>query len=144
MQEKTGLILNPYFSVFKLIWLIENVPAVDIAVKENRCMFGTIDSWLIWVNFSYYYIRMLNSIIVSKYFPISLLIKCIRIVCIIIYYIQDNNNNYFFFINRILQVVLMVEYTLQTLQMLQELCWWIYIPYNGMNHYLSMLKLFSN
>lgn len=48
LQFKCGLIMNPYFSVFKLIWLMENVPKVSEAIKEERCMFGTIDSWLIW------------------------------------------------------------------------------------------------
>lgn len=49
LQFKCGLTMNPYFSVFKLIWLIENVPEVAQAIKEERCMFGTMDSWLIWV-----------------------------------------------------------------------------------------------
>lgn len=49
MQFKCGLTMNPYFSVFKLIWLMENIPEVSKAVKEERCMFGTMDSWLIWV-----------------------------------------------------------------------------------------------
>uniref|UniRef100_A0A2S2NA87 Probable glycerol kinase n=1 Tax=Schizaphis graminum TaxID=13262 RepID=A0A2S2NA87_SCHGA len=48
LQFKCGLSMNPYFSVFKLIWLIENVPEVSKAIKEERCMFGTMDSWLIW------------------------------------------------------------------------------------------------
>lgn len=54
LHLKSGLILNPYFSVFKLLWLIENVPEVAEAVNEERCMFGTIDSWLIWVKFDYF------------------------------------------------------------------------------------------
>jgi len=41
--------MNPYFSVFKLVWLMENVPEVSKAIQEERCMFGTMDSWLIWV-----------------------------------------------------------------------------------------------
>lgn len=49
LQFKCGLTMNPYFSVFKLVWLIENVPEVAQAIKEERCMFGTMDSWLIWV-----------------------------------------------------------------------------------------------
>ncbi|XP_050529487.1 glycerol kinase isoform X2 [Daktulosphaira vitifoliae] len=48
LQSKSGLTMNPYFSVFKLIWLIENVPEVMSAVKEKRCMFGTMDTWIIW------------------------------------------------------------------------------------------------
>ncbi|XP_050439482.1 glycerol kinase-like [Adelges cooleyi] len=48
LQSKCGLTMNPYFSVFKIIWLIENVPEVANAIKEKRCMFGTMDSWIIW------------------------------------------------------------------------------------------------
>lgn len=48
LQFKCGLTMNPYFSVFKLVWLIENVPEVSKAIQEERCMFGTMDSWLIW------------------------------------------------------------------------------------------------
>ncbi|XP_025415736.1 glycerol kinase isoform X2 [Sipha flava] len=48
LQFKCGLTMNPYFSVFKLLWLMENVPEVLKAIQEKRCMFGTIDSWLIW------------------------------------------------------------------------------------------------
>lgn len=44
-----GLPLSPYFSALKLSWLIENVSEVKKAIEENRCLFGTIDSWLIWV-----------------------------------------------------------------------------------------------
>ncbi|VVC27152.1 Hypothetical protein CINCED_3A006029 [Cinara cedri] len=51
LQVKCGLTMNPYFSVFKLIWLLENVTEVSEAVKQKRCMFGTMDSWLIWVIF---------------------------------------------------------------------------------------------
>ena len=45
-----GLPISPYFSALKLKWLMDNVPEVQNAIKENRCMFGTIDSWLIWVS----------------------------------------------------------------------------------------------
>lgn len=48
LQFKSGLTMNPYFSVFKLVWLMENVPEVSKAIQEERCMFGTMDSWLIW------------------------------------------------------------------------------------------------
>lgn len=46
-----GLPLSPYFSALKLMWLMENVEAVRQAIEENRCMFGTIDTWIIWVHF---------------------------------------------------------------------------------------------
>ncbi|KAH7816034.1 putative Glycerol kinase [Monocercomonoides exilis] len=45
---KTGLPFSTYFSGFKLAWLFKNVPEVNAAVAEGRCLFGTIDSWLIW------------------------------------------------------------------------------------------------
>ncbi|KAK2952757.1 putative Glycerol kinase [Blattamonas nauphoetae] len=46
--EKTGLPLSSYFSAFKFMWLKKNIPEVQKAIDENRCMFGTIDTWLIW------------------------------------------------------------------------------------------------
>ncbi|XP_054281835.1 glycerol kinase isoform X2 [Macrosteles quadrilineatus] len=48
LKALTGLPLNPYFSALKLRWLIENIPKVQTALAENNCLFGTIDSWLIW------------------------------------------------------------------------------------------------
>lgn len=47
-REITGLPVSPYFSAYKLKWLVENVDAVASAVSSKRCMFGTIDSWLIY------------------------------------------------------------------------------------------------
>lgn len=45
IKEKTGLVLDPYFSATKIKWIFENVPGV----KENKnILFGTVDSWLIW------------------------------------------------------------------------------------------------
>jgi glycerol kinase len=44
-----GLPISPYFSALKMRWLIDNVPAVRRAVREHRCHFGTVDSWLVWV-----------------------------------------------------------------------------------------------
>ena len=42
----TGLPISTYFSVMKIKWLMNNVSAVRAAVAENRCCFGTIDSFL--------------------------------------------------------------------------------------------------
>eukprot|EP01121_Diplochlamys_sp_Union-15-3_P013835 TRINITY_DN434_c0_g1_i1.p1 TRINITY_DN434_c0_g1~~TRINITY_DN434_c0_g1_i1.p1 ORF type:complete len:560 (+),score=95.01 TRINITY_DN434_c0_g1_i1:71-1750(+) len=47
-RESTGLPISTYFSALKIKWMIDNVPEVRKAIKENRCMFGTVDSWLIW------------------------------------------------------------------------------------------------
>jgi glycerol kinase len=41
--------LATYFSALKLKWLLDNVPAVRDAVERRRALFGTVDSWLIWV-----------------------------------------------------------------------------------------------
>lgn len=43
-----GLPVSPYFSAFKLKWLIHHVPAVKKAIKEKKCLFGTVDTWLLW------------------------------------------------------------------------------------------------
>ncbi|XP_056665137.1 glycerol kinase-like [Monodelphis domestica] len=48
VKSKTGLPLSTYFSAVKLHWLLENVRKVKKAVEEQRALFGTIDSWLIW------------------------------------------------------------------------------------------------
>ncbi|CAK9811838.1 Glycerol kinase 3 [Anthophora quadrimaculata] len=48
LKPLCGLPISPYFSALKLKWLLENVPRVREALDQKRCMFGTIDSWLIW------------------------------------------------------------------------------------------------
>lgn len=50
LKPLCGLPISPYFSALKLKWLLENVPRVREALNQQRCMFGTIDSWLIWVS----------------------------------------------------------------------------------------------
>lgn len=49
IREKTGLVIDPYFSATKMKWLLENVNAVKRANQEKRLAFGTIDSWLLAV-----------------------------------------------------------------------------------------------
>jgi len=44
----TGLPISPYFSAFKMMWMIENSPKVRDAVAEGRARFGTVESWLIY------------------------------------------------------------------------------------------------
>ncbi len=46
--EKTGLILDPYFSATKIRWILEDIPEARRLCDENRLMFGTIDSWLLY------------------------------------------------------------------------------------------------
>jgi glycerol kinase len=46
--EKTGLLLDPYFSGTKISWLLEHVQGARKLANEGRLAFGTVDSWLIW------------------------------------------------------------------------------------------------
>lgn len=45
IKEKTGLVLDPYFSASKIRWILENV---DNLPNEENLMFGTIETWLVW------------------------------------------------------------------------------------------------
>jgi glycerol kinase len=47
-RERTGLVLDPYFSAPKMQWLLENVDGLRERVNQGRAVFGTIDSWLIF------------------------------------------------------------------------------------------------
>lgn len=47
-QEKTGLVLDAYFSGTKLKWILDNVAGSRELAKTRKLAFGTIDSWLIW------------------------------------------------------------------------------------------------
>ena len=46
--ERTGLLLDPYFSGTKVKWLLDEVDGLRQAAKAGDVLFGTIDSWLIW------------------------------------------------------------------------------------------------
>ena len=48
IKEKTGLLLDPYFSASKLHWILENVDGVRERAERGELCFGTVDSWLIW------------------------------------------------------------------------------------------------
>lgn len=48
ISEKTGLLLDPYFSATKIAWLLEHVPGARQRAEAGQLAFGTIDSWLIW------------------------------------------------------------------------------------------------
>ena len=47
-REKTGLIIDAYFSATKLKWILDNVPGARQKAENGQLLFGTIDSWLIW------------------------------------------------------------------------------------------------
>jgi glycerol kinase len=48
IREKTGLILDPYFSATKIRWILQNVPGAREKAMEGELRFGTVDSWLVW------------------------------------------------------------------------------------------------
>ena len=48
IKEKTGLLINPYFSGSKIRWLLDNVDGINQLIEEDRVLFGTIDTYLIW------------------------------------------------------------------------------------------------
>ncbi len=47
-REKTGLVLDPYFSGTKLSWILDNVPGARKRGEAGELLFGTVDSWLLW------------------------------------------------------------------------------------------------
>lgn len=47
-QEKTGLILDAYFSGTKVKWILDNVPGARQRAEAGDLLFGTVDTWLIW------------------------------------------------------------------------------------------------
>ena len=47
-REKTGLVIDAYFSGTKIRWLLDHVPGLRQRAQKGQICFGTIDSWLIW------------------------------------------------------------------------------------------------
>lgn len=48
IQEKTGLVIDAYFSGTKVKWILDNVEGVREKAEAGKLAFGTVDSWLIW------------------------------------------------------------------------------------------------
>ncbi|MFK5883812.1 MAG: glycerol kinase GlpK [Candidatus Izemoplasma sp.] len=47
-KEKTGLLIDPYFSATKIKWILDNVTGVRELMDQGNLMFGTVDSWLLY------------------------------------------------------------------------------------------------
>ncbi|WP_144511254.1 glycerol kinase GlpK [Bacillus sp. FJAT-22090] len=47
-KEKTGLMLDPYFSATKVKWILDNIEGAKEQAEAGELLFGTIDTWLIW------------------------------------------------------------------------------------------------
>jgi len=48
VSNKTGLLIDPFFSSTKIEWLLKNVPEISQRLKEGRVRTGTLDTWMIW------------------------------------------------------------------------------------------------
>ena len=48
VRDKTGLVIDPYFSGTKLKWLLDHVPGARNLARQGDLAFGTVDSWLLW------------------------------------------------------------------------------------------------
>ncbi|HCW92789.1 MAG TPA: glycerol kinase, partial [Flexistipes sinusarabici] len=47
-REKTGLVIDPYFSGTKIKWILDNVEGARQKAEKGDLLFGTIDTWLLW------------------------------------------------------------------------------------------------
>ncbi len=48
VRERTGLVIDPYFSGTKIAWLLEHVPGARHRAERGELAFGTVDTWLVW------------------------------------------------------------------------------------------------
>jgi glycerol kinase len=48
VRERTGLVLDPYFSGTKIAWLLDNIPGARGRAERGELAFGTVDTWLVW------------------------------------------------------------------------------------------------
>lgn len=48
IREKTGLVIDAYFSGTKIRWILENIPGVRELAEKGDVIFGTVDTWLMW------------------------------------------------------------------------------------------------
>ena len=47
-RQKTGLVIDAYFSATKLKWILDNVPGARAKAEAGQMLFGTVETWLIW------------------------------------------------------------------------------------------------
>jgi glycerol kinase len=48
IRQKTGLLIDPYFSATKIAWILDNVQGARADAEAGKLAFGTVDSWLVW------------------------------------------------------------------------------------------------
>lgn len=49
IRDRTGLIIDAYFSATKIRWILENVPGARQRAEDGKLRFGTVDTWLVWM-----------------------------------------------------------------------------------------------
>jgi len=47
-RQKTGLVIDPYFSGTKVAWMLDNIPGARASAERGQLLFGTVDSWLLY------------------------------------------------------------------------------------------------
>lgn len=47
-RQKTGLVIDAYFSATKIKWILDNVPGARERAERQELLFGTVETWLIW------------------------------------------------------------------------------------------------
>ncbi len=48
IRQKTGLLIDPYFSATKIAWILDNVQGARQQAEQGKLAFGTVDAWLVW------------------------------------------------------------------------------------------------
>ena len=48
IRQKTGLLIDSYFSATKIAWILNNVPGARALAEQGKLAFGTVDTWLVW------------------------------------------------------------------------------------------------
>ncbi|MGH8720488.1 MAG: glycerol kinase GlpK [Burkholderiales bacterium] len=48
VRERTGLVIDPYFSATKIAWLLDTIPGARQRAERGELAFGTVDTWLVW------------------------------------------------------------------------------------------------
>ncbi len=48
VRERTGLVIDAYFSGTKIAWMLDHVPGARARAEAGKLAFGTVDSWLVW------------------------------------------------------------------------------------------------
>ena len=48
IREKTGLLIDAYFSATKIMWILDNIDGARARAERGELLFGTVDTWLVW------------------------------------------------------------------------------------------------